>query len=148
MMDVITFQFLISLTVSKSLDMYLMDVVKVYLYRLLDADIYMKIPEKFKMPEAFKLKDRTLYSIKQHRFLYGLKQSGYMWYHCLSEYIIKEGYVNNLIYSCVFIKKTELGFTIVAVYVDYINLIGTPKELLKTIKYLKKEFEMKDMEKN
>ena len=30
-------------------------------------------------------------------------------------------------------------------YVDYLNLIGTLEELTKATKYLKKEFEMKDL---
>ena len=30
---------------------------------------------------------------------------------------------------------------------DDINIVGTPNELTKTIDYLKKEFEMKDLEK-
>ena len=53
--------------------------------------------------------------------------------------------MNNSICPCVFIKKTENGFAIIAVYVDDLNLIGTPKELIKTTNYLKKEFEMKDL---
>ena len=51
-MDAITFRYLISLVVSKKLEMRLMDVVTAYLYGSLDSDIYMKIPEGFKMPEA------------------------------------------------------------------------------------------------
>jgi hypothetical protein len=43
--DAITFRFLISLVVTESLDMRLMDVVTAYLYGLLDNDIYMKISE-------------------------------------------------------------------------------------------------------
>ena len=27
----------------------------------------------------------------------------------------------------IFIKKLETGFAIIAVYVDYLNLVGTPK---------------------
>ena len=30
-------------------------------------------------------------------------------------------------------------------YVDDLNLVGTPKELTRTTNYLKKEFEMKDL---
>ena len=48
---------------------------------------------------------------------------------------------------CVFIKKTTPEFVKLVVYVDNINLIGTPIELQKAIDYLKKEFEMKDIEK-
>ena len=47
--DAITFRYLISLAVSEGLDMRLMDVVTAYLYGSLDSDIYMKIPEGFKM---------------------------------------------------------------------------------------------------
>ena len=137
-MDTITFRFLISLAVSERLEMRLMDVVTAYLYGSLDSDIYMKIPEGFRMPEAYNSRPRNLYSIKLQRSLYGLKQSGRMWYNRLSEYLIKEGYINNPICPCVFIKKSESGFAIIAVYVDDMNLIGTPGELLKTAEYLKK----------
>ena len=50
-MGAITFRFLISLTVSKGLDMSLMDVITAYLYGSMDNDIYMKIPEGFKLPK-------------------------------------------------------------------------------------------------
>ena len=134
-MDAITFRYLISLTVSKNLEMRLMDVVTAYLYGSLDSDIYMKIPEGFKMPEALSSKPKEL------------KQSGRMWYNRLSEYLLKEGYVNNPICPCVFIKKTTSGFIIIAVYVDDLNIIGTHKEILEAMIYLKNEFEMKDLRK-
>ena len=70
--------------------------------------------------------------------LYILKQSGRMWYNRLSEYLLKEGYANNLISLCIFIKKSETGFSIIVVCVDDLNLVGTSEELTKTIKYLKK----------
>ena len=50
-MDTITFRYLISLIVSKGLDMRLMDVITTYLYGSIDADIYMKILEGFKLLE-------------------------------------------------------------------------------------------------
>ena len=63
-MDVITYNFLISLAVPKGLDMHLMNVIIVYLYGSMDNDIYMKIPEGFKLPEANCTKPRSMYSIK------------------------------------------------------------------------------------
>ena len=144
-MDAITFRYLISLAVSEGLDMRLMDVVTTYLYGSLDANVYMKIPEGFTLLEAMNSKPRSMYSIKFQRSLYGLKKSGRMWYNRLSQYLLKEGYVNNSICPCVFIKKRENGFAIIAVYVDDLNLIGTPEELIKTTNYLRKEFEMKDL---
>ena len=58
--------------------MRLMDVVTAYLYGSLDSDIYMKIPERFKMPEVLSTKPKEMYSIKPQRSLYDLKQSGCM----------------------------------------------------------------------
>ena len=66
-----------------------------------------------------------------------LKQSGRMWYNRLTEYLLKEGYMNNPICPCVFIKKTTSGFIIIAVYVDDLNIIRTHKEVLKAMMYLK-----------
>ena len=94
-MDAITFRFLISLAVSEGLDMRLMDVITAYLYGSMDNDIYMKIPEGFKLPDANNTKPRSMYSIKLQRSLYGLKHSECMWYNRLSKYLLKEEYVNN-----------------------------------------------------
>ena len=79
-MDAITFRFLISLAVSEELNMRLMDVITAYLYGSIDSDIQMKIPEGFKLSEVVSTKPRSMFSIKIQRSLYGLKQSGHMWY--------------------------------------------------------------------
>ena len=42
-------------------------------------------------------------------------------------------------------KKTTSGFIIVDVYVDDLNIIGTHKEVLEAMMYLKNEFEMKHL---
>ena len=44
-----------------------------------------------------------------------------------------------------FIKKSKIGFAIIAIYVDDRNLIRTLQELSKTTEYLKKEFEVKNL---
>jgi hypothetical protein len=66
-----------------------------------------------------------------------------MWYNYLSEYLLREGYNNDPLCPCVFIKKSEFNFVIITVYVDDLNIIGTHEEILKIINYLKKEFEIK-----
>ena len=65
-----------------------------------------------------------------------------MWYNRLSQYLLKEDYVNGPICPCVFNRKTVVGFAILAVYVDDLNLIVTPEELINTTNHLTKEFEM------
>ena len=85
-----------------------MDVVTTYLYGSLNNDIYMKIPKGYKIPETYNPISQSMYFIKLQRSLYGLKQSGRMWYNRLSEYLLKEGFENNPICPCVFIKKIRI----------------------------------------
>ena len=98
----------------------------------------MRILEGYKMSKAYNSISWDMCSIKLQRSLYGLKQLGYMWYNRLSEYLFKEGCVNNTICPCVFIKRSDSGFAIIAVYVDDLNIIGTPEGLNKIVSYLKK----------
>ena len=74
-----------------------------------------------------------------------MKQSGRIWYNRLSEYLIKEGYKNDSICPCIFIKISGSEFVIIVVYVDDLNLIGTPQEITEAKDCLKKEFERKDL---
>ncbi|KAB2604828.1 hypothetical protein D8674_037115 [Pyrus ussuriensis x Pyrus communis] len=68
-----------------------------------------------------------------------------MWYNRLSEYLKSQGYVYNELSPRVFIKKSHSGFAIVAIYVDNMNLIGTPAELEEIASHLKSKFEMKNL---
>ena len=127
--DVVTLRFLISLTISNRLQMPFMDVVTAYLYGSLDTDNYMKVSEGLKLLESHKL--REIFSIKLKRSLYGLKQSGRMWYNSLSEYLLKEGFKNDQICPCVFIRRSQSGFSIIAVYIDDLISLELPKSLNK-----------------
>ena len=84
-MSGVTFRYLISLAVQNHLSMQLMDVVTAYLYGSLDSDIYMKVPDGISVPNASA--NRNMYCVKPNKSLYGLKQSGRMWYNQLSEFL-------------------------------------------------------------
>ena len=73
----------------EGLDLHLMNIVTAYLNGSLDNDIYIKISEGFKMPEACNLGSREHYSVKLNKSLYRLKQYGRICYNCLSEYLLK-----------------------------------------------------------
>jgi hypothetical protein len=45
----------------------------------------------------------------------------------------------------VFIRKSSIGFSIILVYVDDLNIIGHSKDIDEARNHLKKEFEMKDL---
>ena len=63
----------------------------------------MKIPEGYKIPDTSN--QRHVQFIKLQRSLYDFKQSRRMLYNCLNDYLIKEGYLNDNICPCVFIKS-------------------------------------------
>src|SRR5438128_11580372 len=154
-MSGITFRYLISLAVQKGLSMHLMDVVTAYLYGSLDSDIYMKVPKGLdsdiymKVPKGLKIPNknhnRNMYCVKLQKSLYGLKQSGRMWYNRLKEFLLQKGYSNNDDCPCVFIKKSTNGFCIISVYIDDLNIIGNTQDIDEARNHLKTEFEMKDL---
>jgi hypothetical protein len=121
----------------------LMDVVTAYLYGSLDSDIYMKVPDGINVPDP--KANRNMYCVKLQKSLYGLKQSGRMWYKRLSIFLSKKGYTNNDDCPCVFIKKSTSGFCIISVYVDDLNIIGSDIDINEARHHLKTEFEMKDL---
>ena len=97
------------------------------------------------MSERHDQRNNEICSVKLNKALYGLKQSGRMWYNRLSTFLISAGYKDDPICPCVFIKRSDSGFVIITVYVDDLNIIGTPSELSKIVCTMKNEFEMKDL---
>ena len=142
-MNGITFRYLISLAIQNHLSLQLMDVVTAYLYGSLDSDIYMKVPDGIPIPNSHA--NRNMYCVKLTKSLYGLKQSGRMWYNRLKEFLLNKGYSNSDDCPCVFIRKSPTGFCIISVYVDDLNIIGHTKEIDEAHNHLKTEFEMKDL---
>ena len=129
--DTTTFHYLINLVVNAGLNLHLISVVTVYLYGSLNNDIYMKIPEGLKVPKASDSSSQEQYSVKLNKFIYGLKQLGRMRYNRLNEYLLKEGYKNDSICPCIFVKRSGSEVAIIVVYVDDINIIRTSEELQK-----------------
>ena len=120
-----------------------MDVMTAYLYGSLNSEIYMKVPEGLKIPRPNQ--NCNMFSVRLQRSLYGLKQSGRMWFNRLSNFLLKRGYTNNDDCPCVFIKKSNDGFCIISIYVDDLDIIGTTRDIKEAMTYLKTEFEMKDL---
>ena len=108
-----------------------MDDVTTYSYGSFENEnhIYMKIPEGFYLLN--KTNSKEGYSIKLNMLFYWLKQSGRVWDNRLIEYLLKEGYRNYPICSCIYMKISKNKFAIIIVYVDDINIT-------KAIDYSKK----------
>jgi len=71
-----------------------------------DVTTYMKIPEVFNLSN--KANSKEGYSIKFNKLFYWLKQSGRVWYNCIIEYLLKEGYINDPICPCIYMKIFNL----------------------------------------
>ncbi|CAM6123709.1 unnamed protein product [Calypogeia fissa] len=96
-------------------------------------------------PADHALTAKRKFSVQVFRSMYGLKQSGRTWYHRFHTEMIAMGFSNSEIAPCVFIKREGKELMIVAIYVDDLNMFGTNKIMLETIKLLKRSFEMRDM---
>jgi hypothetical protein len=120
-----------------------MDVVTAYLYWSLDSDIYMKVYDE--IPILNMHTNHNMYCVKLVKSLYGLKQSGRLWYNRLKEFLLNKCYSSNDDCPCVFIRNSTTGFCIISVYVDDLNIIGHTKDIDEARDHLKTEFEMKNL---
>jgi hypothetical protein len=141
-MDGTTYRYLLALAAKHKLVMETMDVVTAYLYGELDHEIYMSAPLGHEVSSAADMK-RPVVLLK--KALYGLKQSGRMWYQKLTAFLADRGFASHESAPCVFIKSKGKEFTIVAIYVDDLNIIGTPRAVAATKATMMEKFEMKDL---
>ena len=113
-----------------------MDIVTVFLYGLLDEDVYVTQSEGFVEDSAL-----VCHLIK---VLYGLKQASRVWYGVISAFLKELGLVTSDADHSVFISKD--GKTYVAVYVDDLLIIS---DFMKFIDFMKQElgrrFKMTDL---
>lgn len=89
--------------------------------------------------------DQYLFAMEVLKSIYGLKQSGRIWYKRFKAEMLSLDFINDDIAPCLFIKSVEDEFIIIAIYVDDINIFGTPSIIAETIQTLKSVFEMKDI---
>jgi hypothetical protein len=117
--------------------------VTTYLYGSLDSDIYIKVPDGIFISNIHM--NRNMYCVKLVKSLYGLKQSGRIWYNRLKEFLLNKGYSNSDDCPCVFIRKSNRGFCLISIYVDDLNIISQTKDINEAHNHLKTEFEMKNL---
>jgi len=104
-LDATTLQYSIILVAQQGLHLHLMNDVTTYSYGSFENHIYMKIPEGFYLPNETNSKEG--YSIKLNMLFYWLKRSRRVWHNRLFEYLLKEGYKNDPICSCIYMKRSK-----------------------------------------
>lgn len=112
-----------------------LDIKTAFLYGILNEEIYMELPEGYKIEN---------HVARLNRRIYGLKQSPREWYFRLVEYILLLGFCNSNFDPCFLLHNS--GNLIVAIYVDDIVLFGKKGKLMNDIiNLLKTEFRVNDM---
>ena len=98
------------------------------------------------IPLGFKLKGQERKVCKLKRSLYGLKQASRQWNLKFHQAMSKDGFTMMEEDHCVYIKRSNIGFIILSLYVDDILIAGSDKKLIYfTKKWLSSNFEMKNM---
>jgi hypothetical protein len=68
-----------------------------------------------------------------------------MWYNRLKEFLLNKEYSNSDDCPCILIRKSNIGFCIISIYVDNLNIIGHTKDTDEACNHIKMEFEIKDL---
>jgi len=90
-------------------------------------------------------KPKSTHVVKVLRSIYGLKQSGRIWYKKFMAEMLSHNFINNDTTPCLFIKHVDKEFVIIAIYVDDLTIFGTPTLTNQTTEQLRTLFEMKDI---
>jgi hypothetical protein len=141
-MDTTSFRYLLALSIQFTLKIYLLDVVTAYLHGNLDTKLHLTPPPGF-LKSIPKPKPGKFTGLRICKALYGPKQSGRAWYHHLCHFLISQGFIHNNTIPCIFTYTTPASFVILAVYVDDLNILGTPELCQYAQNLLTNNFDMK-----
>ena len=113
------------------------DVKAAYLYAPLSEEIYMR------QPLGFVDESKVDWVCKLDRAIYGLHQSGRLWFYELNSVLIELGFVRLESCNCVYYHGNN---TLLLVYVDDIVIFGRTQSVAeKTVDLLKTKFDLKIM---
>ena len=123
-----------------NLELHQMDVKTAFLNGDLEEEVYMEQPEGFIKENENKL------VCKLKKSIYGLKQASRQWYLKFNRIITSFGFTENTVDHCIYLKVSGSRFMILVLYVDDILLASNDLGMIyETKKYLKNNFDMKDM---
>jgi hypothetical protein len=101
--------------------LYQMDVKSAFLNDPIKKEVYVK------QPLDFESEGYPNYVYKLHKALYGLKQSPRVWYECLSDFLIENGFRIGKADSTLFTRKMGKDLFVCQIYFDDIIFGSTNK---------------------
>ena len=124
----------------KGLQVHQMDVKTAFLNGELEEELYMT------QPEGYVAKGNEDKVLRLKKSLYGLKQAPLVWNDKINGVLAKLGFRRNQAEYCLYTRKSEKSFVMVALYVDDLLIAGSTKEAIDIVKTeLMNEFKMKDL---
>ncbi|GKB25591.1 putative ribonuclease H-like domain-containing protein [Tanacetum coccineum] len=119
---------------------YQMDVKSVFLYDIIEEEVYVHQPSGFVDPAH----PNKVYKVV--KALYGLHQAPRAWYETLSSFLLENGFRRGTIDKTLFIKKNKSDIMLVQVYVDDIIFGSTKKSMCTEFEeVMHKRFQMSSM---
>ena len=117
-----------------------MDVKTTFLNGDLDEKVYME------QPTSFVEVGKEDLVCKLNKSMYGLKQASKQWYLKFDKIITQNGFKENTIDRCIYLRVSGSSYIFLALYVDDILLASNDPDLLIEIKHmLSTHFDMKDL---
>ena len=121
-------------------EMEQMDVVTAFLHGRLEEEVYMKIPPYMNIPTS----EGKVLRLKGA--LYGLKQSSHVWNRTFEKFMLRSGFKQCILDTCIYTRGTGQSRIILGIHVDDQAIIGPNKMVIKKFKEdLSQEFKMKDL---
>ena len=135
-----TVRVLLSLATNLDWPLHQLDVKNAFLHGNLEEEVYMDIPP------GYTATSKTEVVCKLQRALYGLKQSPRAWFGQFSLAMKKYGFQQSNSNHTLFLNHQLGKVTALIVYVDDMIITrNDPKEILRLLKQLDTEFEMKNL---
>lgn len=117
-----------------------MDVVTAFLHGRLEEEVYMKIPPYMNIPDSG---NKVL---KLKGALYGLKQSSNVWGNTFEAFMLKSGFKQCIMDTCIYTRGVGQSRIILGIHVDDQAIVGPCIKVINQFKEdLAKEFKMKDL---
>ena len=97
-------------------------------------------------PIGFEEVDKEHMVFKLQKSIYGLKQASRQWYLKFDEVVIANGFKENIVDQCIYMKVKRSKYIFLVLYVDDILLATNDTDLLvETKQLLFSHFDMKDL---
>ena len=134
-------RFILALAAHYNLELRQIDIKGAYLNGMLDETVYMR------QPEGFTSEGRENYVCKLNKGIYGLKQSGRVWYQTLKDKMKKLGFIPGKADGTIFFRHGENGeLEVAGWYVDDGLLAANSiLSMNRMVNDIKKVFEIQDL---